>query len=62
MEAAISVDNEVRMIELFVEDLDKEMLGCKTDQVDPEKFRLPAYHPKNLLKLYIYGYMNRIRS
>ncbi len=59
MEAAIGADNEVRMIELFVEGLSMEELGFKTDFVENGR---PAYHPKDLLKLFLYGYMNRIRS
>jgi transposase len=59
MEAAIGADNEARMIELFVEGLSMEELGFKTDFVENGR---PAYHPKDLLKLYLYGYMNRIRS
>jgi len=59
MEATISTDNEVRMIELFVENLDMEALGFKTNHQENGR---PAYHPKDLLKLYLYGYMNRIRS
>jgi transposase len=59
MEAAISQDNEVRVIELFVENLDMETLGFKVDHIENGR---PAYHPKDLLKLYLYGYMNRIRS
>ena len=59
MEAAISADNEVRMIELFVEGLDMEALGFKVDHIENGR---PAYHPKDMLKLYLYGYMNRVRS
>ena len=59
MEAAIGADNKVRMIELFVEGLSMEELGFKTDFVENGR---PAYHPKDLLKLFLYGYMNRIRS
>lgn len=59
MEASISADNEVRMIDLFVEELDMEVLGFKIDHIENGR---PAYHPKDLLKLYLYGYMNRIRS
>ncbi|MDO8899244.1 MAG: IS1182 family transposase [Bacteroidales bacterium] len=59
MEASIGADNEVRMIELFVEELDMEELGFKTNHQENGR---PAYHPKDLLKLYLYGYMNRIRS
>jgi transposase len=42
MEAAIGADNEVRMIELFVEGLSMEELGFKTDFVENGR---PAYHP-----------------
>ena len=59
MEASIGTDNKVRMIELFVEGLSMEELGFKTDFVENGR---PAYHPKDLLKLFLYGYMNRIRS
>jgi transposase len=59
MEAAIGADNEVRMIELFMESLDMETLGFKVDHIENGR---PAYHPKDLLKLYLYGYINRIRS
>ncbi len=59
MEAPIGTDNKVRMIELFVEGLSMEELGFKTDFVENGR---PAYHPKDLLKLFLYGYMNRIRS
>lgn len=59
MEASISSDNEVRMIELFVEGLSISELGFRTGHIENGR---PAYHPKDLLKLYLYGYMNRIRS
>ena len=52
-------DNEVRIINLFVDSLDIKEMGFKTTH--PENGR-PAYHPKDLLKLYIYGYLNSIRS
>ena len=59
MESAIGADNEVRMIELFVEGLDMASLGFRHDHTENGR---PAYHPKDLLKLYLYGYMNRMRS
>lgn len=55
----IESDNEVRDIDAFVQGLDLEKLGFKVHF--PENGR-PAYHPSVLLKLFIYGYMNRIRS
>ena len=55
----IDSDNEVRNIDAFVDSLDLEKMGFKVHF--PENGR-PAYHPSVLLKLFIYGYMNRIRS
>jgi len=51
-------DNTVRLIDQFVEALDLEDMGFK---VLAPKGR-PPYNPADLLKLYIYGYMNRMRS
>ena len=59
LEEAIEKDNTVRAIDTFVDGLDLGKLGFKVSF--PENGR-PAYHPSVLLKLYIYGYMNRIRS
>lgn len=56
---AISDDNEVRLIDLFVHAINLSEYGFKTDFIDNGR---PAYHPTDLLKLFIYGYMNRIRS
>jgi len=59
VEASIEQDNEVRFVDLFVESLDMGSMGFKTKFDENGR---PAYHPKDLLKLYIYGYMNRVRS
>ena len=59
MDEAIEADNEVRLIDLFVESLDIESMGFKVDHIENGR---PAYHLKDLLKLYLYGYLNRIRS
>jgi len=59
LEQSIDQDNEVRLIDLFVESLSLEDFGFKMRF--PENGR-PAYHPKVLLKLYIYGYLNKVRS
>lgn len=59
LDAAIDQHNEVRLIDLFVDGLNIKSLGFDIDFVDNGR---PAYHPKDLLKLFIYGYMNRIRS
>ena len=48
------------MVEVFVTELDLGALGFVG--VDPAATRRPAYHPGVLLKLYIYGYLNRIQS
>ncbi len=54
----VPADNTVRQIDIFVNGLDMETLGF---QPLPTQGR-PPYHPADLLKLYIYGYMNRMRS
>ena len=59
LERIISPDNEVRCINAFIDSLPLEELGFRTDF--PENGR-PAYHPTTLLKLLVYGYLNRIRS
>jgi transposase len=59
LEETIATDNEVRIIDMFVDSLKLEDFGFRVHF--PETGR-PAYHPKDLLKLYIYGYMNKIRS
>jgi len=59
LETSISFDNEVRIIDLFVDSLNMAEMGFKTMFVENGR---PAYHPKDLLKLYIYGYLNRVRS
>jgi len=55
----ISSDNEVRVIDVFVNSLKLSEYGFKTDYIENGR---PAYHPGDLLKLFIYGYLNRIRS
>src|SRR5690625_3623306 len=61
LEERIEKDNEVRMIELFVDSLTLADYGFVEQKANPQGGR-PAYHPSALLKLFIYGYMNRIRS
>jgi transposase len=60
LEDWIGEDNPVRVIDVFVEELDLADLGF--GGVDPEATGRPAYHPSVLLKLYIYGYLNRVQS
>ncbi len=59
LDASIDENNEVRLMDLFVESLDLAPMGFEVAFVDNGR---PAYHPKDLLKLFIYGYLNRIRS
>jgi transposase len=56
----VGTDNPVRVIEAFVEQLDLRGMGFES--VDPEVTGRPAYHPSVLLKIYIYGYLNRVQS
>ncbi len=60
LEDWIGEDNAVRVIDVFVEELDLAELGF--GGVDPEATGRPSYHPSVLLKLYIYGYLNRVQS
>jgi len=53
-------DNPVRAIDVFVDELDLAELGF--DGVEPLPTGRPAYHPATLLKIYIYGYLNRVQS
>jgi transposase len=53
-------DNPIRVIDVFVDALDLGGLGFSG--VDPEATGRPSYHPSVLLKLYIYGYLNRVQS
>ena len=55
----IEEENPVRVVDLFVEQLDLGGLGFS---VEPATTGRPAYHPSMLLKLYVYGYLNRIQS
>lgn len=56
----VGEDNPVRIVDAFVEQLDLRGLGFAG--VDPKATGRPSYHPAILLKLYIYGYLNRIPS
>ena len=55
----ITEENPVRVIDVFVDSLDLSGLGFKTE---PANTGRPGYHPSTLLKLFIYGYLNRIQS
>ena len=56
---AVDPENEVRLIDVFVDSLKIDEFGFKVDYVENGR---PAYHPTDLLKLYIYGYLNKMRS
>jgi transposase len=60
LEDWIDEDNAVRVIDVFVNGLDLADLGF--EGVEPEATGRPSYHPSVLLKLYIYGYLNRVQS
>ena len=60
LEDWVCEDNPVRVIDVFIGGLDlAELRFCG---VDPEATGRPSYHPSVLLKLYIYGYLNRLQS
>src|SRR6202022_448630 len=60
LEDWIDENNPVRVIDVFVDELDLGELGF--DGIAPEATGRPSYHPSVLLKLYIYGYLNRVQS
>jgi transposase len=60
LEDYIAEDNPVRVVDVFVDELDLKQLGF--DGAEPEATGRPAYHPGTMLKIYIYGYLNRIQS
>src|SRR6476661_9812143 len=60
LEDWIAEDNPVRAVDVFVDELDLVQLGF--GGAEPADTGRPAYHPAMLLKIYIYGYLNRIPS
>src|ERR1039457_2887756 len=56
----VSEDNPVRVVEVFIDELDLGALGFAG--VQPAATGRPAYHPATMLKLYLYGYLNRVQS
>ena len=56
----IADDNPVRVIDVFVDELDLGKLGF--ERIHPQLTGRPGYHPAMLLKLYVYGYLNRVQS
>src|SRR6266850_5932975 len=60
LEDYVSPENPVRVIEVFIEELDLAALGFSG--MTPAATGRPAYHPATLLKIYLYGYLNRLQS
>jgi hypothetical protein len=56
----VTEDNPVRAVEVFIEELDLDALGF--EGMRPAVTGRPAYHPSTLLKIYLYGYLNRVQS
>lgn len=56
----VAEDNPVRVVDVFIDELDLGGLGFS--RVEPLATGRPSYHPSILLKLYIYGYLNRVQS
>src|ERR1700716_381173 len=56
----VTEDNAVRVVDAFIDELDLAALGFAG--VVPEATGRPSYHPATLLKIYLYGYLNRIQS
>ena len=55
----IAEDSAVWVIDVFIDDLDISGLGFRTEPPDTGR---PGYHPRMMLKLYVYGYLNRVQS
>src|SRR4051812_22820528 len=60
LEDYVDGENPVRVIEVFIDELDLAALGFSG--VTPAATGRPAYHPSTLLKIYLYGYLNRAQS
>jgi transposase len=59
LEESLDANNEVRVIDLFIDSLSLKDYGFDMEFIENGR---PAYHPSDLLKLYIYGYMNKART
>src|SRR3954454_2442408 len=60
LEDYVDEENPVRVIEAFIDELDLAALGFSG--MTPAATGRTAYHPSTLLKIYLYGYLNRIQS
>ena len=55
----VNEDNPVRVVDVFVDKLDISGLGFNLNNDGADR---PGYHPGTMLKLYIYGYLNKVQS
>jgi transposase len=60
LEDYVGEENPVRVVEVFIGELDLAALGFSG--MTPAVTGRPAYHPSTLLKIYLYGYLNRLQS
>src|SRR5260221_12441215 len=60
LEDYVSEENPVRVIDVFIDELELAVLGFAG--MTPAATGRPAYHPSTLLKIYLYGYLNRLQS
>ena len=60
LEDYVAEDNLVRVVDVFVDNLDLDKLGFV--RVQPLDMGRPGYHPRTMLKIYVYGYLNRVPS
>ena len=60
LEDYVTEDNPVRVIDAFIDELDLQAVGFAG--AVPEVTGRPADHPATLLKIYFYGYLNRVQS
>jgi transposase len=60
LEDYVNEENPVRVVEVFIDELDLAALGFSG--MTPAATGRPAYHPSTLLKIYLYGYLNRVQS
>jgi len=62
IEDYVGQDNPVRLIDAFVDSLDLQAAGFVFPKDNSQNRGRPGYHPRHLLKLYVYGYLHQIRS
>src|SRR6476620_4862594 len=62
IEDYVGQDNPVRFIDAFVDSLDLQAAGFVFPKENSQNRGRPGYHPRHLLKLYVYGYLNQVRS